>query len=385
MNTYRAFLQSQMNPFGVVALAICVLLTCPATSFAEDNAKDEFTTTREIIGDYQRITTPNGVEESFIVNLNGARQYVSVRGNDRANPIILFVHGGPAAPEMPIAWAFQDPWEEFFTVVQWDQRAAGKSFPLNEPQDMLPTLKPEQYRDDVISLIEHLNERYGKRKVILMGHSWGSIPGLMTAAERPDLLHAYVSLGQIIDFREGERIGFEQILRVAREDGNSEAIAELEGLEPYPGDGDFSIEKIGVQRKWSIQYGYLSAGRNSARAYFRAHRLSPEYGPADVMAWQQGSAFTIQNLLPKLADVSFKDVTALDVPVFMFMGRHDYTTPNEPVVEWLTKLDAPHKQEVWFENSAHVIPADEPGKALFKLVTQVRPFAVNAGDGAPIE
>lgn len=256
-------------PAAVAALAsFAIPLAGVSAQEAKDDAqKDEFETARNVIGEFQRITTPNGVEEGFVVELNGAKQYVSVRGNDLENPIILFVHGGPAAPEMPISWSFQRPWEEFFTVVQWDQRAAGKSFPLNEPADMLPTLTIEQYRDDAIALIEELNRRYGKRKVILIGHSWGSIPGMLTAMERPDLLHAYVGLGQIIDFREGERIGFETVLRAAREDGNAEAVAELEALEPYPGDGDFSVQKISQQRKWSIHYGYLTAGRSSARLF----------------------------------------------------------------------------------------------------------------------
>lgn len=366
------------------AVTTTLLAFSGASLAAEETKKDEYETARNIIGDFQRITAPNGVEESFIVELNGARQYVSVRGNDRENPIILFIHGGPAAPEMPISWTFQRPWEEFFTVVQWDQRASGKSFPLNDPKEILPTMTVEQYRDDVIALIEHLNDRYGKRKVILIGHSWGSVPGLMTAIERPDLLHAYIGVGQIIDFRDGERIGYEQILRVAREDGNETAVAELEALEPYPGRGAFSVDKMTTQRKWSIHYGYLTAGRDNANAYFKAHRLSPEYGPADIKAWGEGSAFTIEHFFPKLADISFKHVTSLETPVFMFMGRHDYTTPNAPVVEWLSNVSAPQKQAVWFENSAHVIPADEPGRTLLELVTRVRPLAVSDGDGEPV-
>src|SRR5690606_40564351 len=92
---------------------------------------DPYATAREIIGEFQKISTTNGVEESFVAELNGTRQYVSVRGNDRDNPIRLFVHGGPAAPDLPISWTFPRPWGEFFTVVQWDQRASGQSCPLN--------------------------------------------------------------------------------------------------------------------------------------------------------------------------------------------------------------------------------------------------------------
>lgn len=370
--------------FRFASILAFALLVMPALA-ADAPPADPYAAAREIIGEFQKITTGNGIEESFVAEINGTRQYVSVRGNDRGNPLLLFVHGGPAAPELPISWTFQRPWEEFFTVVQWDQRASGKSWPLNDPQALLPTLTPEQYRDDAIALIELLTERYGKRKLILVGHSWGSIPGLMTAIARPDLLHAYVGIGQIIDFREGERQGYEQVLDCVRKAGNAEAVAELEALAPYPGDGPFVVEAIATQRKWSIQCGYLTAGRDNANAYFRAHRLSPEYGPEDIKAWGAGSAFTIEHLLPKLADVSFTGVTRMDVPVIMFLGRDDFTTPNAPVQAWLQALRAPARQEVWFEHSAHVIPADEPGRTLLALLKHVRPHAVRAGDGQPLD
>src|SRR5262249_9322507 len=107
---------------------------------------DIYSPGRALVADINPIVTPNGVDEIFEIVLGGARQVVNVRGADRANPILLFVHGGPAAVEMPIAWAFQRPWEDFFTVVQWDQRAAGKSFLLNDPKAMAPTLAPDRYR-----------------------------------------------------------------------------------------------------------------------------------------------------------------------------------------------------------------------------------------------
>ena len=106
---------------------------------------------------------------------------------------------------MPFAWSFQRPWEDFFTVVQWDQRGAGKSYALNDPRMIAPTMTLDRYRDDAIELIDYLKARYGKRKVFLLGHSWGSAVGLSVAIKRPDLLHAYIGMGQAIDFRAGER------------------------------------------------------------------------------------------------------------------------------------------------------------------------------------
>ncbi|MDC7694225.1 alpha/beta hydrolase [Asticcacaulis sp. DXS10W] len=364
--------------FRYLIAAVSCLYSPPA--FAADPATDPIAKFRSTIGDFQRITTPDGVEENFTADINGTKQFVSVRGNHRGNPLILFIHGGPGAPELPISWAFQRPWEEYFTVVQWEQRASGKTWPLNDSAAIAPTLTIEQYRDDAIALIEQLIKRYGKRKVIVIGHSWGSIPGLMTAIKRPDIVHAYVGIGQIIDFREGERIGYEQILKRAREDNNAQAVTELESLEPYPGNGAFDVDKITVQRKWSIHYGYLTAGRDNPNAYFAMHHYSPAYDSDAIKAWGEGSAFTIERLLPKLADVSFKDVKSLKVPVYMFLGRHDYTTPSDIVDQWVRDVRAPDKLSIWFEDSAHTIPTDEPGKALLTLVTHVRQNARGPGE-----
>jgi pimeloyl-ACP methyl ester carboxylesterase len=332
---------------------------------------------REIIADIDRIVTPRGVQENFEVTLGGARQVVSVRGADRDNPIILFVHGGPGAVEMPIAWAFQRPWEDFFTVVQWDQRGAGKSFPLNDPATLAPTLTVDRYRDDAIELIELLREKYGKHKVILLGHSWGSIVGLSVAAKRPDLLYAYVGMGQVIDFRENERLGYAWVLTQARKDANAEAVRELEALAPYPGPGAFDIGKMSTERKWSIHYGGLAAGRDNANFYFSAPQLSPEYTPADVKAWSDGSKFTIETMFPQLSDVTFRGVTKVETPVFMFMGRQDQTTPGSIADDWLHRVAAPKKSMIWFEHSAHLPMIEEPGRVLISLVDQVRPLAMD--------
>ena len=140
---------------------------------------------RAIVADLDRIVTPNGVQETFEAVLGGARQVVNVRGADRGNPILIYIHGGPGAVEMPFGWAFQRPWEDFFTVVQWDQRGAGRSYSLNDPKTLATTLTIDRYRDDTIELIELLRKKYGKQKVFLLGHSWGSVVGLSVAAKDP--------------------------------------------------------------------------------------------------------------------------------------------------------------------------------------------------------
>ncbi|MFC3712115.1 alpha/beta fold hydrolase [Sphingoaurantiacus capsulatus] len=352
-----------------------ILLALPLLAAAPASETDPYAPGREVVAKIGTIVTPEGVQETFEVTLGGARQMVNVRGADRANPILLFVHGGPGAVELPTAWAFQRPWEDVFTVVQWDQRGAGRSFPLNDPDALAPTLNPDRYRDDAIELIEQLTKRYGQRKVVLLGHSWGSAVGLAVAAKRPDLLHAYVGMGQIIDFRKGERAGYEWTLAKAKAAGNATAVRELEALEPYPGPGEFSIDKMTTERKWSVHYGALAAYRDNADFYFQSKRLSPEYLPADRKAWLDGSAFTIKAMFPQLAPLSFAHVKRLDVPVVMLLGRHDYTTPSPIVADWMRELRAPAKKIVWLEHSAHLPMIEEPGRTFAALLQEVRPLA----------
>jgi proline iminopeptidase len=363
---------------GVVALA--TLLVAPAFSQASG---DIYEPGRAIVADIEKIVTPHGVQETFEVTLGGARQVVNVRGSDRSNPLLIFVHGGPGAVEMPMAWSFQRPWEDFFTVVQWDQRGAGRSFPLNDTVELAPTLKPERYRDDAIELIELLKQKYHQPKVFLLGHSWGSVVGLAVAIKRPDLLYAYVGMGQVIDFRENEVIGFDWTLKRAEAEGNAEAIQELKAIEPYPGDGAFDAEKMTIERKWSVHYGALAAARSDVDFYYHAPRLSPEYTAADRKAWDDGSAFTISTMFSQLADLSYKSVHHLDVPVVMFLGRHDYTAPASITAQWMEQLTAPSKAIVWFGNSAHLMMLEEPGHTFQALLEAVRPLASRT-DKAPV-
>jgi len=356
-------------------IVVLALLALVGSASAEPPGVDIYAPGRAIVADVNKIVTPNGVQETFEVTLGGARQVVNVRGSDRANPILLFVHGGPAAPEMPVAWSFQRPWEDYFTVVQWDQRGSGRSFPLNDPKALAPTLSVERYRDDAIELIEVLRQRYGKQKVFLMGLSWGSIVGLSVTAKRPDLLFAYVGVGQGIDFRENERVGFAHVLEQARAGNNAQAVSELEAMRPYPGDGELDARKVQIERKWSDYYGGLAAGHRDGDFYFHAGRISPEYTTADRKAWDAGSEFTMKTLWGKLASVNFNDLHRLEVPIFLFLGRHDNTTPPQIAVDWFDELSAPKKKIVWFENSAHLPMIEEPGRVFVALVEDVRPLA----------
>jgi pimeloyl-ACP methyl ester carboxylesterase len=358
---------------------LTLLLLLAGSAFGQaSQPKEDYRPARKIIADLDSIVAPSGVQQSYQVLIGGVKQWVYVRGQDRANPIILFIHGGPASPMAPVAWTFQRPLEEYFTVVQYDQRASGKTYARNDTTGLGPTIHIAQYVQDAIDLAEAIKQKYGKQKVILMGHSWGTIIGLQAALKRPDLFYAYVGLGQVINTRENERLSFNYALAEATKRRNELALQELRSIAPYPGNQPITRERIIIARKWPQYYGGLSAYRATSFYYFNAPLLSPLYTPADVEAIDLGSIFTLSRVLPEFLAVNFTTVKTFPIPVFMLMGRHDYTTPSAPTAQWVQQVKAPLKKGIWFEHSAHLLPLEEPGKLLLTLVNEVRPLALKS-------
>ncbi|MNM96586.1 short chain dehydrogenase [compost metagenome] len=363
---------------SLVATAMMLMAQWTPVAGAQDACPDRssYAPAREIIADLGRIVAPEGLQESYAVKLGGVEQWLSVRGQDRANPMVLFVHGGPASPVIPTQWQFQRPLEEYFTMVNYDQRGSGKSLLLNPREEVADTLTIQRYVDDAIELADYLRQRYGKRKLILMGHSWGTVVAMHAALQRPDLFHAYVGIGQVINVRTNEKVSFDYGLRMAREKGNAEAIAEMESIAPYPGDKPITRDRIVIARKWPQYYGGLTAYRDNSNYFFQGPRLSPDYDDAARCAINAGNMFTLTRLLDEFLRVDFSNVHDFPIPLVMFMGRHDYTTPSEPTAEWLAKARAPQKHGIWFEHSAHMMPWEEPGKVLVSLLQYVRPLAL---------
>jgi pimeloyl-ACP methyl ester carboxylesterase len=367
-----------MKTIGLIFLTF--MLICSRVNAAEPACPDTTTLNeaKEVIEDLEHIVAPSGIQESYKTKIGGIDQWLNVRGQDTANPIVLFIHGGPAAPLTPDIWQFQRSIEEYFTVVNWDQRGAGKTFNETDPETINDSIHISRYVDDAIEVAEYIKKRYHKNKIILMGHSWGTVIGFSAALKRPDLFYAYVGIGQVINTKDNERISFDYALEQAKAHQNDTAIKELESIAPYPGDQPITRERIIIARKWPQFYGGLSAYRETSKYYFNAPLLSPEYGDADVTAINKGNMFTLGRILPEFLEVDFTHVHSFPIPVVMFMGRHDYTTPAMPTSLWLSKVKAPYKQAVWFERSAHMIPWEEPGKMLVNMLKYVRPLAVRA-------
>jgi pimeloyl-ACP methyl ester carboxylesterase len=364
-----------------LCLAACSTTARAADPVASPASRAEAT---KIIADMRRIVTDAGVERLETVRIGGIDQWVSIRGNDRRNPVLLMLHGGPGWVSMPTSWYFQRGWEEYFTVVQWDQRGAGKTYVENDPATIAPTMTRERMIEDTVEMVAWLRREFGKDKVFVLGQSWGSYLGLELAQRKPQWLHAYIGIGQVTDAPESERRGWTWTLQPARRDGNAEAIAELESLAPYAqGDAPVSLADLMKQRKWLNFYGGMVHNRRGGEAEGAAIRLSPEYRDEDVAKIWTANDFSVGHLLAGVLTLDMGRVQRLECPLLLFLGRHDHNVSSSLAAEWFERVQAPSKQLVWFEDSAHEVMNEEPGKTLLSLVRYARPIAERAGDVPP--
>jgi pimeloyl-ACP methyl ester carboxylesterase len=362
---------------AVVLVAACA--TAPTTPAPRTRAEAQ-----EIVANMRRIVTEHGVERLESVEIGGVQQWVSIRGADRRNPILLFLHGGPGYVQMPTAWHFTRAWEDHFTIVHWDQRGAGRTYASAANQDaMIESLSYERMIADAEEMLAWLRAEFGKERIFVLGQSWGSMLGVELERRHPEQLHAYIGVGQAADMMEGERRGYAWVLARARADNNAEAIAALEAIAPYAETAPPTTEHLLMQRRWLGHYGGVVYGRTDSSDFTRAARLSPDYTDRDVALVWQGNARSVQRLFPELWTHNLNEVTELRTPVILLSGRHDYNVNSQVGAEWLARLDAPAKIIVWFEYSAHQPTSEEPGRALAALLQHALPIAERAGDVAP--
>jgi proline iminopeptidase len=352
----------------------------PGTKTGDESLQREDVKAR--LRENRKIVSEHGIEEAALVEIGGIKQAISIRGRDTRNPVLLIVHGGPASPEMPHAYTFQSPWEDYFTVVEWDQRGAGKTYAANDPAVLNGTLTVTRMAEDAIELTNYLRNRLHKKKIFLLGHSWGTILGVTVAQKHPELLYAYIGVGQIVNGRRSEQLGYQETVAAAQADHNEQALHDLATLSPYPGD-TLNFEHVVLERKWLEYYGGVAWQRRGFGWVAGMWELSPDYTEAELDAISAGSKVSLTQLLPEFLAINFDSVTIFRCPVFIFSGRHDLSVSHVLAAEWYRKLHAPEKKLIWFENSAHLPMLEEPGRFFFHLVNDVLPIAVRAGDTAP--
>jgi pimeloyl-ACP methyl ester carboxylesterase len=306
------------------------------------------------------------------LNIGGNDQWILERSENIDNPIILFLHGGPGTSQLTANRRNTRDLEKSFIVVNWDQRGAGKSYgALRDAAKM----NIDQFVEDTRELTLYLLKKFGKERIVLVGHSWGSVVGALAVAKYPELYSCYVGIGQIANMEEGEAASYRWTLEQAKKRNAKRAVKTLEKMGPPPYQGDWRAKTIS-ERSYVARFGgEVHGSKLGAIGIVLGNVLfSREYSLIDRVNVFRGVLGSMKLLWPQLFKVDlFRSVPEMRVPVFFMEGRYDHEVPPDIAVRYFAALKAPAKELIWFENSAHMVNSEERVRFNKILVEKVLP------------
>ena len=291
------------------------------------------------------------VDEDGFVRINGIEQWVSMRGERCDNPVILIAHGGPGNPQSLYANGPEAGWRKDFTIVHWDQRGAGMTYGRNRPGED-EKLSVDQLRDDGLAVARHVAARLGKRKLILMGGSWGSALAVHMAKAQPALFCAYLGTAQMVAQRENTD-GHAKLIALARAAGDIETATRIEALGPPPWTNPRSF---GIERRATRKYEAMSTDPMPKAWMAPGARYATPQAQAD---YEAGEDYSFLQFVGMQNDGMFSTIdlyklgTDFSLPVYLVQGMQDLVTTPEVTQRYFDAIKAPVKKLVLVPRAGH--------------------------------
>ncbi len=275
------------------------------------------------------------INTSEAIHINGIKQWISIKGTNDKNPVLLFLHGGPGNSAMSYADKFTAELQKHFVVVQWDQRESGKTATLN-PSDKPLTVSLME--NDAVEMIHYLRKRFGQDKIYLMGHSWGGFLGLKVAADHPELLNGYFAISPMVNQIESEKLSLEWMIAKAKEINNQQALTDLTSVKiPFE-----SPEQLYYHRSWLAK---MMGNKPPTKDFVEA------WGKKWLALFNEASRINFSISYPELK-----------CPIYFFIGGKDYQTHFKLTEDYHNTLKADKKRLFWFTDSGHNLNLTEPDK-----------------------
>jgi len=292
------------------------------------------------------------INEEGFVDIGGIPQWITIKGKHCGNPVILVLHGGPGNTMSPYASAIYGAWEKDYTLVQWDQRGAGKTYGKNKPTEAT-SLTVAQMAEDGVALATYLTQHLGKKKIILTGSSWGSILGVQMSLSKPELFYAYVGTSQIIRYKENQTASYNKVIALAQAAGVQETVAKVRALGPPPWSNP---RNFGILRK--VIRKYEAQRTDPAPATWWAPE--PAYAtPAAQADYEGGEDYSFLKFVGykgdgMLSKVDFASTaTRFALPVFFVQGAEDLLTMPEITRQYVDSITAPQKEYILVPRVGH--------------------------------
>lgn len=322
------------------------------------------------------------ISEKIHVDINSASLGMFIAGKDTSKPILLFLGGGPGIPEYFLETQYSSGLEEEFVVCWLEYRGTSRSY---QPDILPETLTTDQFVEDAVGVTNYLRERFGQEKIYLMGHSFGTYIGILTASRHPELYHAYIAMSQITDQEKSEKLAYQYMMEQYQQSKRTKMVNEFESY-PIMNDDkayrsyfnsslrDTAMHELGVETMHKMKSVITGI-------FFPSLRCTV-YTPAERINIWRGKA--LSQTSPAVADVTlfnaFLKVPALDIPIYFLAGIYDYTCSYSLQKEFYDQIQAPVKAFYTFHNSAHSPLFEEPEKARLILREDVLVGNVNYAD-----
>ncbi|MDE6210668.1 MAG: alpha/beta hydrolase [Clostridia bacterium] len=297
------------------------------------------------------------IDEKSTILWEGNKYYLRIRSCNKDNPIVLFLHGGCGSPDRAQVMKYQSPLAKDFTLVCWDQRGAGMAYNKKEAKTL--TLTKDLYVEDARNVTLYLKQRFNKNKIIIVGHSFGSVLGVWLAQQYPQDIEAYVGVGQCVDYLKNEELSYAWAYQEAKRINDKKSIKKLNEI-GFPKDGRYAVEhQKNLMKQRAILHKLGGATYANRKPYWQELLLHEvpimlkEYSIIALLKYIKGLSYSPSQPLAQTNPDFLNAAKELEVPVYLLLGHHDFNCPYELAEEWYAQLNAPKKKLVWFENSAH--------------------------------
>jgi proline iminopeptidase len=311
---------------------------------------------------------PGSVATMIDVAIGGVEQRLWFRALNVASPAVILLHGGPGASETALFRHYNADLEHQFLMIYWDQRGTGRSYRSSVPS---ASMTIDQFVRDLDEVVELVRYRFRKDKVVLLGHSWGSAIGILYAARFPEKVASYVGVSQVVDMREGERLSYEFARSEALRRKDGDGIGALDHIGPPP----HTVDEMLTSRKWVERFGGAFHGDLSTGKLIWAALRTDEANLIDLIKFGQGNRFSLEHLWNEFREFDVDErFVSFRTPIIFFLGRYDLQVPSSLAARYFDRIEAPAKRLVWFDQSAHNPPFEEPVQFNRTLVKVLAPF-----------
>jgi pimeloyl-ACP methyl ester carboxylesterase len=317
------------------------------------------------------IQGPRGILTEGYVRIGGIDQWIGIRGEDRDNPVLLVLHGGPGC-----SYAIFTPhlraWEKYFTIVQWDQRGSGRTLARTGKRES-GAINLEQLTSDAVEVAEYARRQLGKERIFLLASSLGSIVGVRLARRRPDLFYAYIGTDQNVGMKRGAEENHREVVARLRKLGLGKGVRTLEHIGPDP--ARWTVAEFETVARWTM--------KSDAQGFARTMKLlkdavwyAPQWTLKDIRVFVAGMRHSLTQLLPEIVRYdAWEGGCHFEIPLFIFQGQADVLTTPMLARAFFADVAAPMKRFALIADAGHFAAFLQPEAFLRELLMDVRPLA----------